>query len=84
MKLRSIIRKLEAEKKAATTTIARLTRDVEQIESGIAALTERGKRGRPPVAKRRVSAATRRKMRLAAKKRWAKRARTQPKAEVSA
>src|SRR5215470_1038560 len=73
LKLKSIIRSLRSQRKAATRILEKTTREIEKIDAGLAALNGRAGRGGLPqgVRKRRkMSAKARARISAAQKKRW--------------
>ena len=73
MKLKSIIRSLRSQRKAAVRILERTGRDIERIDAGLAALGGRaGLGGRPHSVRkrRRMSAEARARISAAQKKRW--------------
>jgi len=70
--LKSVIRTLRKQKRIAAQTIEKLTREVERINAGIAALNT-GKGGRPAGKirrRRKLSKAARQRISIAQKRRW--------------
>jgi len=73
LKLKSIIRSLRSQRKAATRILEKTGREIERIDAGLAALAGRaGRVGRPQgVRKRRkMSAEARARISAAQKRRW--------------
>jgi hypothetical protein len=69
--LKSVIRTLRAQRRAAASFVEKFSREIERIDAGLLALG--GKVGRAAGRKRRkMSAAARRKIAMAQKARWQK------------